>query len=151
MGTSFWIRLQLEFLTGSAAYSFDREGAVSSDNCFVSGKWSMNTYSSGNRPLYSMPDVKTLTFVGQTYVPSISFDTESKFQKAIPGTPADRFATTFQGRFVVQTAGAYTFCTSSDDGSDLTIDGSLVVDNGGLHGTERRYSSRFSCLFRQVN
>ncbi len=98
-----------------------------------------------------MPDVKTLTFIGQTYVPTISFDSEAKFQQAIPGTPADRFATTFQGRFVVQNAGAYTFCTASDDGSDLTIDGLVVVDNGGLHGTERRYSTVLACLCSQVN
>jgi hypothetical protein len=115
-----------------------RIGAISIDNCFVSGKWFMKTYSSGGRGLSTMPDVSTLTFVGQTYVQSISFTGEDKFQQAIPGTPADRFATTFQGRFVVQNAGAYTFCTSSDDGSDLTVDGAMVVDNGGLHGTERR-------------
>jgi hypothetical protein len=117
----------------------DRQGAISSDNCFVSGKWFMKTYSAGSRQLSAMPEVGTLTFVGQTYVQTISFSGGDKFQQAISGTPVDRFATTFQGRFVVQTAGAYTFCTSSDDGSDLTIDGSLVVDNRGLHVTQRRY------------
>lgn len=122
--------------------TISRDGAFSSDNCFVSGKWFMKTYSAGNRQLSTMPDVSTLAFVGQTYVQTISFFGEDKFQQAIPGTPADRFATTFQGRFVVQTAGAYTFCTSSDDGSDLTIDGSLVVDNGGLHGTQRRCTTK---------
>jgi hypothetical protein len=115
-----------------------RIGAISIDNCFVPGKWTMRTYSSGNRGLSTMPDVSTLTFVGETYVKSISFTEGAQFQQAIPGTPADRFATTFQGRFVVQNAGAYTFCTSSDDGSDLTVDGAMVVDNGGLHPTQRR-------------
>jgi hypothetical protein len=98
----------------------------------------MKTYSSA-QSLSTMPDVKTLTLVGQTFVSKIDFYGEDKFQQAIPGTPEDSFATTFQGRFTVQTAGTYTFCTNSDDGSDLTIDGALVVDNGGLHGTRRRF------------
>lgn len=34
--------------------------------------------------------------------------------------------------------GIWTFYTESDDGSRLYIDGSLVVDNGGLHGMEER-------------
>ncbi len=102
----------------------------------------MKVYSS-NQWLGTMPDIKNLNFVGQAYVPKIDFQGEDKFQKAVAGTPGDRFAVTFQGRFQVQTAGAYTFCTSSDDGSDLTIDGALVVNNGGLHGTERRFAQGF--------
>ena len=100
-------------------------------------KWLMKTYNVG-RWLSTMPDVQGLTLVGQTYVPVINFLGEDKFQAAIPGTPGDYFATTFQGRISVSTAGTYTFCTNSDDGSDLTIDGSLVVDNGGLHGTTKK-------------
>ena len=122
-----------------------REGAFSADNCYVAGKWLMKTYSS-NSGLSTMPDVNSLTFVGQTYVPTINFQGEEMFQSAIPGTPGDRFATTFQGRFLVQSAGIYTFCTASDDGSDLSIDGSLVVDNGGLHSTRRRFQSMWLAL-----
>ena len=96
------------------------------------------TYSADGRALSTMPDVSTLTYIGQAYVPTINFDSDVKFQQAIPGTPSDRFAATYRGRFEVRTAGSYTFCTTSDDGSDLTIDGSLVVDNGGLHASRRR-------------
>jgi hypothetical protein len=116
-----------------------REGAYSVDNCFVDGKWLLKTYQSASS-LSVMPDVKTLTYVGEAYVPVINFYGEEKFQQAVPGTPGDRFAATFQGRFAVQTAGSYTFCTESDDGSDLTVDGALVVDNGGLHGTQKMYT-----------
>jgi hypothetical protein len=45
------------------------------------------------------------------------------------------FAATFQGQFQVKSAGTYTFCTSSDDGSDLIVDGAVVVNNQGLHST----------------
>ncbi len=125
-------------LTGDLTYASDSEGASSIENCYLADQWLMKTYTAGHA-LSTMPDVQTLTLVGQSYVPTIDFYGEDKFQLAIPGTPGDYFATTFQGRFVVQTAGIYTFCTNSDDGSDLTIDGLLIVDNGGLHGTQRRF------------
>jgi MYXO-CTERM domain-containing protein len=51
-----------------------------------------------------------------------------------PRTRDDRFGFVFWGSVEIPTAGDYTFFTSSDDGSGLSIDGSLVVDNDGLHG-----------------
>jgi uncharacterized repeat protein (TIGR03806 family) len=45
----------------------------------------------------------------------------------------DDFALRFRGYLEVEAAGSYTFYTSSDDGSQLFIDGGLVVDNDGLH------------------
>ena len=43
------------------------------------------------------------------------------------------YAFRFNSRVAVETAGAYTFYTRSDDGSRLYVDGELVVDNDGLH------------------
>ncbi len=48
----------------------------------------------------------------------------------------DYFAFRFEGQIRILTGGVFTFYTSSDDGSRLWIDGTLVVDNDGLHGTE---------------
>jgi uncharacterized repeat protein (TIGR03806 family) len=45
----------------------------------------------------------------------------------------DGFAFRFTGFLQITTAGDYTFATSSDDGSQLFVDGSLVVDNDGRH------------------
>jgi uncharacterized repeat protein (TIGR03806 family) len=45
----------------------------------------------------------------------------------------DDFAFRFRGVIRIDVAGAYTFYTSSDDGSRLYLDGQLVVDNDGLH------------------
>lgn len=50
----------------------------------------------------------------------------------------DDFAFRFSGVIEIPTTGDWTFYTSSDDGSQLFIDGSLVVDNDGLHGEEER-------------
>ena len=50
----------------------------------------------------------------------------------------DHFALRFSGYLSIEVAGDYTFYTSSDDGSQLFIDGSLVVDNDGLHEVEEQ-------------
>lgn len=44
-----------------------------------------------------------------------------------------RYAARFSGQITVPAAGAWTFTTISDDGSDLTINGVRVVNNDGLH------------------
>jgi hypothetical protein len=60
------------------------------------------------------------------------------WQQGFPGL-ADRvewFAIRYHGAFSVQTAGSYLFRSSSDDGSRLTIDGKVVLDNDGVHPPE---------------
>jgi hypothetical protein len=44
------------------------------------------------------------------------------------------FGADFKGTLVASTAGTYTGSVSSDDGSYLFIDGSLVASDGGTHG-----------------
>jgi len=44
-----------------------------------------------------------------------------------------KFAIRFRGTVAVTEAGDYTFYTNSDDGSQLLVNGQLVVDNDGLH------------------
>ncbi len=54
---------------------------------------------------------------------------------AIPvGVPADRYAIQIRGMIDVPASGVYRFEIASDDGSELWIDGVLVINNGGLHG-----------------
>lgn len=45
----------------------------------------------------------------------------------------ENYAITFDGVFRVPADGTYTFTLSSDDGSNLYVDGALVVDNDGVH------------------
>ncbi len=52
------------------------------------------------------------------------------------GKRADDYAFRFFGYVVVPVSGEITFYLRSDDGSQLRIDGTMVVDNEGLHGTE---------------
>ncbi len=44
----------------------------------------------------------------------------------------------FTGFIDIETPGTYTFYTTSDDGSQLSLDGNLVVDNDGLHPSRER-------------
>ncbi|MHC4751850.1 MAG: PA14 domain-containing protein, partial [Planctomycetota bacterium] len=50
----------------------------------------------------------------------------------------DNFGFCFSGQINIATTGDYTFYTTSDDGSRLYIDGTMVVDNDGLHGMEEQ-------------
>ena len=60
-----------------------------------------------------------------------------------PRTRDDYFGFRLTGQISVTIAGNYGFSTSSDDGSQLRINGALVVDNDGLHGTRRIEGFRF--------
>lgn len=56
-------------------------------------------------------------------------------------TPAEQstnYALSFQGYINIRVAGDYVFSTSSDDGSMLYINNSLIVNNDGLHGTQSK-------------
>ena len=52
------------------------------------------------------------------------------------GNVPARFRAKWFGYLAVGRAAEYTFATTSDDGSMLSIDGQLVVNNGGVHGPQ---------------
>jgi len=94
-----------------------------------------------------------LRYYAHAYVPAINFWGVNAFHAVFPETPVQRsvsrvpgkgnagdrlWAATFEGRFDVRAAGAYTFCTNSAKGSDLAVDGALVVDNSGIHTLRKR-------------
>jgi hypothetical protein len=49
--------------------------------------------------------------------------------------PPAAFGVTWVGAVVALSDGTYTFATNSDDGSEVYVDGRLVVDNGGGHAS----------------
>jgi hypothetical protein len=71
----------------------------------------------------------TLTTISREITtPGINLD----WNDSVPPT----FRARWFGYLAVARAGNYTFTTSSDDGSRLFIDGQLIVDNGGIHGSQ---------------
>jgi len=59
----------------------------------------------------------------------------------LSGFPSEDFAVELTGSITVPSDGAWTFYLESDDGSELVIDGSTVIDNDGLHGMVERSGS----------
>ncbi len=77
----------------------------------------------------ALPDFWTLTPVRTGTTPT--------FDMALRGREDD-FGFRYTGYVSVPTDGVYTFYTSSDDGSQLLIGSTVVVNNDGLHGTQER-------------
>jgi hypothetical protein len=50
-----------------------------------------------------------------------------------PGGPTNYFAARYLGRIFLPAPGLYTFYANSDDGSQLYMDGQLIVTNDGIH------------------
>lgn len=74
----------------------------------------------------SMPNLSTLTPVLEGNVPNVTL---------APATQQNNYAFSYDGKINIRQAGTYTFYISSDDGSKLYINDSLLVNNDGLHGT----------------
>src|SRR5262245_27592805 len=47
-----------------------------------------------------------------------------------------QFSAEWDGFVLIDRPGPYNFATMSDDGSELEIDGQVIVRNGGLHGMQ---------------
>ena len=77
----------------------------------------------------TLPDFATLTSVKTGTTPTLDL---------APRLRDDEFALRYTGYVSVPTDGQYTFFTASDDGSQLFIGSTLVVDNDGQHGTRER-------------
>ncbi len=59
------------------------------------------------------------------------------------GGPTDKFAALYSGDFAVEKAGQYTFYLTSDDGSNLSIDGKQLISNDGLHADVEKSATIF--------
>ena len=77
--------------------------------------------------------------VGTIYATSLNIPNQS-FKVGFRGVTKryEWFAIDYSGRFGAEKPGDYDFSLTSDDGSNLYIDGELVVDNDGIHQTRER-------------
>ena len=69
---------------------------------------------------------------------TINFEDSNVAWEGLPS--ANDYAARWTGYLRIQVTGFYTFYLSSDDGSNMYLDGALVVDNDGLHGFRERSS-----------
>jgi DNA-binding beta-propeller fold protein YncE/cytochrome c peroxidase len=78
---------------------------------------------------YAMPDFDAETPVATGTSPVFDVSVTDR---------VDDFGLQFTGTITVQQAGSYRFATRSDDGSDLSIDGAIVVNNDGPHDASQQ-------------
>jgi hypothetical protein len=86
-----------------------------------------------------LPDFSKMKSVGTIYATSLNIPLQH-FKLGFPGVTKrfEWFAIDYTGRFWAEKAGEYEFSLTSDDGSNLYIDGELIVDNDGIHPNQER-------------
>jgi hypothetical protein len=82
-----------------------------------------------------------LDFVGEKVVKDVYVRNNRDFIRQIPGTPSHDYAWVYYGTIAILRQGTYSFCSTSDDGSFLYVDGARLVNNDGLHGAYKRCAS----------
>jgi hypothetical protein len=102
--------------------------------------WRETIYK-GPNSMSRVPSVAGLKRIGSARMQYISQYNNHAFTRAVPGTPHDHFVWRDVGEVDIQFGGKYTFCTTSDDGSNLLVKGKKVVNNDGLHGPRKRCGS----------
>jgi alpha-L-fucosidase len=80
----------------------------------------------------SIPDFRTMKPLKQTLIPNFNLTDRQR---------DDYYAFEYQGYIQIDQPGVYDFYTDSDDGSNLYINNTLVVNNDGLHGMELKKGS----------
>lgn len=84
--------------------------------------------------LDALPDFSTLDAPAESFpVPNLDFD-ETKASEGFPGVTAakENYAVRFSGSINVVEEAEYDLCLHSDDGSQLLLEDTLVVDNDGV-------------------
>ncbi len=84
--------------------------------------------------LSNLPNFNTLTPVETRFGVDAVFEGNGAGRFSNATASADNFAARWTGNIVVEQDATINFFLGSDDGSQLWIDGNLIVDNNGLHG-----------------
>jgi len=129
--------------TGGGELQMPSKGKITSlpDYPAPQSRWGLSLYSSATF-LSCLPDFSVLEFVGKAEISIINFNSRDDFLKAISKTPNENYAWSFDGSIMIRNSGVYSFCTSSDDGSYIYLDGELIADNSGLHGMVQKCGKR---------
>lgn len=98
--------------------------------------------SRGTAELKGLADFDSLMAEYVRVDPNLAFGPTSSAWPGLPAKFVDRFQSRHTGYVRIPEDGAYTFHLASDDGSRLYLDGTLLVDNDGNHGTVTRSGTR---------
>ncbi|MES1249442.1 MAG: PA14 domain-containing protein, partial [Chitinophaga rupis] len=103
---------------------------IQSINQYGSSKFDLQDSIALTYKFYSPYTASTLAAIATTTPTSTG--TSTNFSLGVTTATAN-FALSFSGNLNIQTAGSYAFYLNSDDGSNLYLDGALIVNNDGLH------------------
>jgi outer membrane protein OmpA-like peptidoglycan-associated protein len=95
-----------------------------------------------NMYLIKLKDFDSLPSTGSVFTDKWDIPARS-FTEGFPGV-TDRFewfSLAYQGSIYIPATGTYGFRLSSDDGSQLFLDGALVIDNDGVHSMTDKSAS----------
>jgi len=110
-------------------------GSVQKMDVSMEGKIFLLPQKPDNAGLIKLKDFESLPSTGSVFTDKWDIPSRS-FTDGFPGV-TDRFewfSLEYQGSIYVPVTGNYAFRLSSDDGSKLFLDGTLVIDNDGVHG-----------------
>lgn len=83
---------------------------------------------------HGVPSFAELTPLGTEHL--VTVEIRATFRDVLGSGKMDRLGGVFTGRLAIETAGAYTFALTSNDGARAYVGGRLVVDNDGRHAEE---------------
>lgn len=98
----------------------------------------MWTATTGLSALSNIPWATTASWA--TVMPNVNMPSQGSIARWTGG-PTGRYGVRFKGNIIIPATGTWNFRISSDDGSDLWINGVRVVNNDGLHGNTARTGS----------
>jgi lysophospholipase L1-like esterase/predicted esterase len=131
----------LSGLASNAVFNFTVKGEDAGGNIsFPSNPSNANTYASGLYYKHSTGAWSNMSQMAATWVAPEFTGWVSTFTLQ-ERTQEDFFNFEFQGFLYITTAGNYSFRTTSDDGSQLFLNNSMIVNNDGLHGNTTVTSS----------
>ena len=116
----------------STSYNLNAFTISESSTCVTSFSENPSQFETGIDYAYyegvwsALPNFENLTPVASGTSTSIALGLE---------TEASGFGYQYEGYILISTEGNYTFYTSSIDGSNLKINGALIVNNDGVHGS----------------
>lgn len=81
-----------------------------------------------------LPDLSTMTPLSTILAPNLDVPLRS-YTSGFPGVPnlLEWFAIRFEGKITIDADGVYYFKLTSDDGSNLYLNDTKIVDNDGVH------------------
>lgn len=130
----------LSNLTLNTVYDFSVKAEDLGNNLSVASNTATgNSYVSGLYYEHSTGSWTKLDEINWTALPEFT-GTVPNFTLA-PRTQEDYFNFEFDGYLYINTPGTYTFQTISSDGSRLTLDSVVIVNNDGLHASRTATSA----------